>query len=72
MPPARRRELAPADEEPADDDARPGQTAAERGPVNEGPVDATSTGFSTSAEASPVAGLGEEAPEADGPSAVVD
>jgi hypothetical protein len=52
---------ASADEEPADD-ARPGQTTAERGPVDEGPVD----------EASAAAGLDEEAPGVDGPDAAVE
>ena len=64
-------ELASADEEPADD-ARPGQTTAERSPVDEGPVDETPTGSSTSNEGSAMAGPDEEAPGADGPDAVVD
>jgi len=45
--------------------------ASASGDVDEGPADETSTGFSA-AEASPEAGLGEEVPEATGPSAVVD
>ena len=55
-----------ADEEPADkkpaDDARPGQTTAERNPVDEGPVDETSAGSSLSEEALAMADLDEEAP----------